>query len=501
MALTALLMYGVAAYAIGFAAEKQKLRDRGIAGANAVGTINGILRLDPAFNDPNLGVVEWFRELSRRPRDQAADETDAINGHVSQLNEKPAFLYDIARAVAIQAPEMSAKSGWERLLKLVPLINMLEPFFDKRAWRQRQHMNRKLLKLARAFSRNGSGKIGLDEWYERLAALLKAYQGKSVDFAVVRSQLDAMISDGIRVNTMVAARAFRHTNGHPALSGSGEGYEFSSIRQYSDGDDVRMIDHKASARTGQTMVRSTYRNTDVTASIVVDMAAVADPQNTSWRRELVNSIKVLYRRQRMGGAGSDYRPGKLILLMPDGPAKVIDMAACKLPGDIRHLSRRVFEAIADNLEQAGNHSLVFSGDEENKRYAARNSVSSRAKAEAYIRRLKAAGNLLKGVSGDVYFAGVDKSQRESIMRFLQTRHFQPFFWDVNKACAFTKPTASSSVSYREGGVNFKTISGAAGLNASYDETVLDGLTDREILGFSGFDYSLEYIDKRCTARK
>ena len=66
------------------------------------------------------------------------------------------------------------------------------------------------------------------------------------------------------------------TSGEYQSAFKGRGMEFSEVRQYTDGDDVRMIDWNVTARTGTPHVKKYIEERELTVMLVVDASSSGD---------------------------------------------------------------------------------------------------------------------------------------------------------------------------------------------------------------------------------
>src|SRR5689334_18600844 len=85
-----------------------------------------------------------------------------------------------------------------------------------------------------------------------------------------------------------------------ALSGGyrstfrGSGVEFSEVRAYSPGDDVRRIDWNVTARTGETFVKTYAEERELTIHLVIDQSRSMDFGSREWtKREVAAQLAAL----------------------------------------------------------------------------------------------------------------------------------------------------------------------------------------------------------------
>ena len=96
----------------------------------------------------------------------------------------------------------------------------------------------------------------------------------------------------------------------------GLGMEFSEVREYQPGDDVRSIDWNVTARMGQPYVKKFIEERELTVVFLVDASAsgmfgsVERPEKRVRRRNLRRAGLQRHQEQRPGGPGRVHRRGR-----------------------------------------------------------------------------------------------------------------------------------------------------------------------------------------------
>ncbi|MCL4361300.1 DUF58 domain-containing protein [Candidatus Dependentiae bacterium] len=141
----------------------------------------------------------------------------------------------------------------------------------------------------------------------------------------------------------------------------GSGFEFEQLRDYVEGDDVRFIDWKSSARSGKILVRQYYEDKNRSIYLLVD---VSSSINFGQKKEIVRKIASAL------SLAAYYNKDNVGLILFDNEVRNFISAKCSM-AHTQHLMKTVFEyqnfsngtdikpAVSLLLNKAKSNSLIF----------------------------------------------------------------------------------------------------------------------------------------------